>query len=431
MERFLLSTTIVAGAELLAGTALVLLPRFGSRGRRAADALARAPLLDVVWAAATVLPWLVAGLVAGWPALFGAILGQVVAVYLWIAGHELVHYRAARGPRIVRFHHRLVGTLPNQVSLWLTAVALLPLWSIRLLEVAAYPVLVKLLNFPRYDHGEWINLSRHKFQDLVGHDLLWCLYCDWMTSVWALGSEMLRNVESFWCPIQFPNRAKNQRARTEFPDAATHWVPADGSMEQVVDLLERKYQGGRRTWFGHPDRADEPPEPAAVAATQAIEQEAEPAEEQAEAEALCQELLTDHAQHPRHMRDMPGATHEAEAETPMCDDRVHVFVRVDGGRIEDVSFIGKLCPIAAASASLMTEHVRGGSVEEAASLARQFREMMVRGEPTDADEAELGELTLLTGIHRFPSRVKCATLPWHALLAALERESKNEGAGAS
>ncbi len=194
------------------------------------------------------------GLIMGWPGLAAALFGQISALYLWILGHELLHRHAADGARLVKVHHRLVGPWPNQLSLWLTLVALPGFWLVRLLEVLAYPVLIRLLDFPRYRHSEWINLSRHKVQDLVGHDLVWCLYCDWMTGVWALGTEMLRNVESFWCPIQFPDETKNHSSSIDFPDAANGWIPPDASVAEAAELVDAMYRGGRRSWFGHPDR---------------------------------------------------------------------------------------------------------------------------------------------------------------------------------
>ncbi|MEZ6162889.1 MAG: hypothetical protein R3B67_00435 [Phycisphaerales bacterium] len=99
-------------------------------------------------------------------------------------------------------------------------------------------------------------MSRHKFDGLVGHDLIWCLYCDWMTGVWSLGSEMLRNVESFWCPIRFLDDKKCANCSVDFPDVMNAWVPSDGSMGDVTELLERKYAGlGSGTpWFGHPEQ---------------------------------------------------------------------------------------------------------------------------------------------------------------------------------
>ena len=120
---------------------------------------------------------------------------------------------ARRGPRIVTFLNALVGPWRNFLAVWVTALVVPVFWIIRVSELVVYPCLIRLIRFPRYRQAEWVNVSRHKFTNLVGHDLIWCLYCDWMTGVWSLGSEMLRNVESFWCPIQPANNQmiiKNQ-----------------------------------------------------------------------------------------------------------------------------------------------------------------------------------------------------------------------------
>ena len=99
-----------------------------------------------------------------------------------------------------------------------------------------------------------MNVSRQKFSGLVGHDLIWCLYCDWMTGVWSLGSEMLRNVESFWCPIRFHSEKKCENCKIDFPDVDTTWIPASGTMQEVTELLDEKLTGGEHSWHGHPAR---------------------------------------------------------------------------------------------------------------------------------------------------------------------------------
>jgi hypothetical protein len=193
--------------------------------------------------------------VAGWIGFAGALVGQFVALGIWCVAHELAHRDAARGPRIVKFINRTVGRWRNHLAIWVTLVALPGFWLVRVLQVIAYWPLIVLLGFPKYRHSEWINVSRHKFEGLIGHDLIWCLYCDWMTGVYALGGEMLRNVESFWCPIRFYEGKKCANCRIDFPDIDHGWVPADVTMREVEDLLESKYGSGQpRTWFGHPAR---------------------------------------------------------------------------------------------------------------------------------------------------------------------------------
>ena len=249
---FAFALAITASSMLLLASALMLVNKL-SRG--ASDALARAPLLDVIVAAFTILPCILASIRAGWIGFAGALVGQLLALYAFCLVHETLHPGARRGPRIVRFINRTVGRLRNHVALIVTLVALPGFWFIRFIQAFAYWPLVALLDFPRYRQSDWVNVSRQKFDGLVGHDLVWCLYCDWMTGVYALGAEMLRNVESFWCPIRFYDGKKCANCRTDFPDIDAGWVPADGTMREVEQLLHEKYGPGQpRAWFGHPAR---------------------------------------------------------------------------------------------------------------------------------------------------------------------------------
>src|SRR5262249_57508799 len=110
-------------------------------------------------------------------------------------------------------------------------------WVTRMAELFLYPPIASLTGLPKYNGAEWVNVSRQKFSGLVGHDLIWCLYCDWMTGIWSLGSEMLRNVESFWCPIRFYEGKKCENCKIDFPDIAVGWVPADGSMADIAATI--------------------------------------------------------------------------------------------------------------------------------------------------------------------------------------------------
>ena len=243
-----------AAVESVFAFALTLAPQLRSGGSHLSHALARAPLLDVVVAILTWIPWVVGIAVGAWLGVVGAIGGQAIAFALWVIVHELTHRRARRGPRIVKVLNRIVGRAPNHLALWVSLLALPGFWIIRFAQILIYPLLRGLLGFPRYKHGEWVNVSRHKFHGLVGHDLIWCLYCDWMTGVYALGGEMLRTVESFWCPIRFYDGKKCENCRIDFPDIDGGWVPASGTMVEVVSTLETMYGAGRREWYGHPAR---------------------------------------------------------------------------------------------------------------------------------------------------------------------------------
>ena len=130
---------------------------------------------------------------------------------------------------------------------------------------------------------------------------------------------------------------------------------------------------------------------------------------------LYQEVILDHSKRPRNFGPMPDATHDAEGYNPLCGDQVHVLLRVVNNEVQHACFEGCGCAISTASASLMTELIRGKSVDEIRDLARRFRETLIEGK-----EHELGELEVLCGVKSFPMRVKCATLAWHAALAALE-----------
>jgi hypothetical protein len=229
---------------------LHLVPRLGGAGRRLSDALCRAPGLDLLVLYFTVLPLIVGPIVGGWAGLGGAIVGQVAAVLIWIQLHELANRDAVRGPRIVKALNGIVGPWRNHAALWVTA-TVTPLFAVvRLAEILVYPPLRWLVGLPAYREGDWVNVSRQKFSGLVGHDLIWCLYCDWMTGIWSLGTEMLRNVESFWCPIRFYNGKKCANCAIDFPDVAEGWVPADGTMAQVADTLIRMHGNGDHSWFG-------------------------------------------------------------------------------------------------------------------------------------------------------------------------------------
>jgi nitrogen fixation NifU-like protein len=136
---------------------------------------------------------------------------------------------------------------------------------------------------------------------------------------------------------------------------------------------------------------------------------------------LYQEVILDHSRHPRHFGALEGATHQGQGYNPLCGDRVKVYLHVGGdGRIDDVSFEGRGCAISQASASLMTEMIKGRSVAEAEELMGGFLHL-VRGEDANGlagDDRE--RLDVMAGVSAFPMRVKCATLAWHTMKSALE-----------
>jgi nitrogen fixation NifU-like protein len=136
---------------------------------------------------------------------------------------------------------------------------------------------------------------------------------------------------------------------------------------------------------------------------------------------LYQEVILDHSRHPRHFGALEGATHKAEGYNPLCGDRVTVYLALDeAGKVADIKFQGNGCAISQASASLMTEMVKGRSREEAQALMDGFLHL-VKGEDAGALSAEDREtLDVMAGLSEFPMRVKCATLAWHTFKSAVE-----------
>jgi nitrogen fixation NifU-like protein len=136
---------------------------------------------------------------------------------------------------------------------------------------------------------------------------------------------------------------------------------------------------------------------------------------------LYQEVILDHNRRPRNRGRVNGPTGEAEGHNPLCGDIVHVTLRTEAGRVADVAFEGVGCAVSTASASLMTEAIKGKTIEEAESIFREFQEMVTEtGEASEHDE--LGDLQVLAGVRAYPVRIKCATLPWHTFYAAIQGE---------
>ncbi|MFG0306026.1 MAG: hypothetical protein ACF8Q5_07400 [Phycisphaerales bacterium JB040] len=263
MHPILTLALVTLAALLAAAGALHLFKRLGPPGRALAAWFTSAPGLDVWIFYFTIAP-MVAGIVVGhqhygswwgWAAgLIVAVAVQVLTVMIWTPLHELAHPEARAQPRLVHQINSSVGRWRNHSAVWWTALAV-PLFAlVRIAEWIVYPPLTWLVRLPKYRASEWVNVSRHKFDGLVGHDLIWCLYCDWMTGVWSLGTEMLRNVESFWCPIRFDSSKKCANCTVDFPDLDNGWTPADGTIADARATHARHYPGpgGTNAWFGHP-----------------------------------------------------------------------------------------------------------------------------------------------------------------------------------
>jgi nitrogen fixation NifU-like protein len=141
---------------------------------------------------------------------------------------------------------------------------------------------------------------------------------------------------------------------------------------------------------------------------------------------LYQETILDHSKRPRNFREMPEATGQAQGFNPLCGDKATVFVRLEDGVVRDVSFKGAGCSISTASASIMTESLKGKSRREVEELFQRFHALITSDPSRAADNAapELGKLAAFSGVCEFPVRVKCASLPWHTLKAALQGEGQ-------
>lgn len=131
---------------------------------------------------------------------------------------------------------------------------------------------------------------------------------------------------------------------------------------------------------------------------------------------LYQEVIFDHNRHPRNFHAMDDASHRADGHNPLCGDQLTVYAQVDDGVVQEVSFIGHGCAISTASASLMTEAVKGKSIAEVEALFRDMHAMLTEKHP---EERDFGKLEVLSGVREFPARVKCATLAWHTLHNAI------------
>ena len=134
---------------------------------------------------------------------------------------------------------------------------------------------------------------------------------------------------------------------------------------------------------------------------------------------LYQDVILEHSKSPRNYRELPEANHKAEGFNPLCGDRFTVYVTMDGDAIRDISFQGSGCAISKASASMMTQIVKGKSAAEAEKLFDSFHRL-VTGQAHANGDADLGKLAVFSGVSEYPARVKCATLAWHTLHAALE-----------
>jgi nitrogen fixation NifU-like protein len=146
---------------------------------------------------------------------------------------------------------------------------------------------------------------------------------------------------------------------------------------------------------------------------------------------LYQEVILDHSRRPRNFRKMEGASRKADGYNPLCGDRVTIYLSMDGDVVKDASFQGSGCAISTSSASILTESMKGKTRAEAEALFETFHDLVTGERNAKQDAPELGKLAVFSGVSEFPARVKCATLSWHTLRAALDSPNVYEAAQVS
>lgn len=135
---------------------------------------------------------------------------------------------------------------------------------------------------------------------------------------------------------------------------------------------------------------------------------------------LYQQVILDHCKQPRNFHEMPQATCSAQGHNPLCGDQLKLFLTLDGEKISDISFVGSGCCISKASASLLTEFAKGKTKLDVQQMFDKVHEMVTSGKVL----GDVGKLAVFAGVHKYPARVKCAILSWHAVMAALKGDAK-------
>ena len=147
------------------------------------ERITRAPLLDLFISLFTWAPWVAGYVLGGGPGVLASLVAQFLALHTFCLTDRLV--RGKKGRTLTDAQNKVLGAARNQVALIATTPAV-PLFAlVRVIEILVYPVVARLAKLPNYKQGDWVNLSRHKYDGLIGYDLLWCWYCDWMTGLWA------------------------------------------------------------------------------------------------------------------------------------------------------------------------------------------------------------------------------------------------------
>lgn len=139
---------------------------------------------------------------------------------------------------------------------------------------------------------------------------------------------------------------------------------------------------------------------------------------------LYQQVILDHSKKPRNFHEIPDPDCHAEGYNPLCGDEYKIYITCENGVITDISFTGSGCAISRASASMMTSALKGKTFEEAQNLFDKFHQMVTSDITQPVDENDIGKLAVFSGVREFPLRIKCASLPWHAMNSALKGEKK-------
>ncbi len=139
---------------------------------------------------------------------------------------------------------------------------------------------------------------------------------------------------------------------------------------------------------------------------------------------LYQEVILDHHKKPRNFHKLEQANRQADGYNPLCGDKLSVYIQLENGVVKDIGFVGAGCAISTASASMMTESLKGKSEAEARAIFERFHQLVTNHSESMPDAAQLGKLAVFSGVREYPVRVKCATLAWHTMRAALEQKKE-------
>lgn len=247
----MIETFLMLMAVTLGWLALLTLAIFA--GRRLSW-VARPPAIDLIIISFTVVPW-----VGAWEAgrrmqghWSGGLAGLVAAVAAQFAAlelFELIHSQQAarRGTpsfEINRTLGRRHGAWRNRMALWVTVPSVPFFLLARMGQFTGYGPLILLLGFTKFRHSDYITVSRQKIRNLVGADLVWCLYCDWMVGLWSLSTEMLNEVESYWCPLTFADQDKCEKCARFF--RMDEWAPVNAGPQEMSQLIGKVGGGGRK-----------------------------------------------------------------------------------------------------------------------------------------------------------------------------------------